>query len=333
VQAIHLTHGDSAARTLRAALAGTIGSGAVLVQRDLLTIGPCAVDPQEHRSRRLQHWGADAVAAAGDAGVDALVGPLATATDAIVLWTTSSWSDSCHTWLVLDAFARLGVPRRLLRVAQPKSPDPSWSLGRFDEAALRAALESSSPLDDDFADEGAALWRAYASPDPRRFDRARRHGGQAFPWLAETARAHGEFFPWRSDRRLRLADVDRVLLATLTAQWMPLATIVRQHHEPLGRLFNWIGDLSVFDRFASWRKKGAVEIQGDAGGPSRWELRLTRHGQHLVDEGATSVGELAPIFVGGCAINDPARPWVRLAAAADSTIEAGEAGDPGEPAV
>src|SRR5262245_25584445 len=80
--AAHLVHGDSAAMTLRG-----LGAMRVLVRRDLLTVGPCDVDPTRHRALRQAHWGGPPDTASGFPSVDAdadLASALAVERDPIV---------------------------------------------------------------------------------------------------------------------------------------------------------------------------------------------------------------------------------------------------------
>jgi hypothetical protein len=65
--ATHLVHGDSAGEGVRAA-----GGRDVIVVKDLLTYGPCAVEPARHRRLRLAHWGVSEPAVGHD--LDAVAG-------------------------------------------------------------------------------------------------------------------------------------------------------------------------------------------------------------------------------------------------------------------
>jgi hypothetical protein len=302
-EAIHITHGDSAAAGLRA-----LGALRVLVRRDLLTVGRCDVDPALHRQARMEQWHIDAEAAdgglLGDELVDALrmmgAGP-------VVLWTSPAWSDRCHTWCLLDVLARRGVGRDRLFRAQAVADDPARSLGAVPGTRLQAALVESVPLPADFADEGVALWKAFAAPTPLPFDEARRRGSPAYPELLRIGAGHIGWFPWAEPDRLRLADADAALLGALADDWRPGADLL---DVPIVQpVLAWIGDYSLFARLAAWRDHGAVEVRGEG---VEQELRLTPIGRRLVDDGAESVDQMAPLWIGGSLVNDPGSPWVRI---------------------
>src|SRR5438132_4701303 len=48
---IHVVRGDSGAGTVR-----TIRARHLVVLHDDLSVGPCSIDPEEHRARRYAYW-------------------------------------------------------------------------------------------------------------------------------------------------------------------------------------------------------------------------------------------------------------------------------------
>jgi hypothetical protein len=305
MEPIHIVHGDSAGGTLRLALP----NASVLVRRDLLTIGPCHLEPVEHRRLRLRHWGVEAEPHEPFEAFQSEIGARP-----IVLWSTHAWSDCCYTWLVLDDLTRLGVTRERIRVARPAGKF-SCSLGTFPPDALASA--SIEDCTQDFIDEGVALWRAYASPSPLAFDELHHRGSPSFPHLKEAARGHSDWFPWQR-ARLRLSDVDAALFDWIGDEWRDLSALV-ERFDLVDDLMRWIGDSSLFDRVRAWRDAGAVEMQGEL--PKKGSrVRLTPAGRALRENGADSVAEFPPVWIGGCHINDPSAPWVRNA---DGRIVAG----------
>ena len=78
------------------------------------------------------------------------------------------------------------------------------------------------------------------------------------------------------------------------------------------RVFAWVGDSNVVARLEAWRNLGVFEWRDHEGqGFNAFSLRLTALGRRLRDEGTSDVRELAPLYVGGCLINDPSAPFVR----------------------
>jgi hypothetical protein len=116
------------------------------------------------------------------------------------------------------------------------------------------------------------------------------------PQLNRILEGHGAWFPWRTDEGLRLADADRAIF-----RWADDGQIQHVRH-----LLHWIGDGSLYSRVSAWRALGA--LAGDDRRPS-----LTEEGRRLVGDGVPTVSALAPLWVGGCRVNDPATPWLRLA--------------------
>jgi hypothetical protein len=308
---LHVVHGDSAGGTV-----ASLGAAHVRVRRDLLTLGPCDVDPARHRALRAEHWGIDDAEAAdgllgvGDLG--AAIG-LAAADAPIVLWATAAWSDRCFLWCTLDALERLGVPRQRVWVVQPGGDEVSSS-GAYEAAEMRQALDLAIPLDEGFASEGAALWRLYAGASPIGFDEMRRRGSPSYPELGRIAEAHAAWFPWRDGERVRLSDVDAMLLGWLADHWLGTRDLVLgpRGTSVVERLFAVVGDLGVLMRLDAWRALGAIELeQPELGSWEGVRARITAAGARLRDDGAATVEELAPIWIGGCLINDPSAPFVR----------------------
>jgi len=315
--AVHVTHGDAAAAGLR-----QIGARNVLVWRDLVTVGRCDLDPVEHRKARAAQWGVpvapweDLERALAEAGKKGLV-----------VWSSVTWSDRTYLWCLIDTLERLGVERAKVTLAQPVAEEPWLGLWTIAPGRLRAGLETAAALDDGIADEAIALWRKLAAPSPLGFDEARRAGSSVFPELPVIAEGHAGWSPWRdAEGRLRLSDVDARLLGWIDEEWKSAVDLLRtpESRLPLKEIMAWIGDTNVFARLAAWSAAGAVEVRGDYTRkmPS-FEARLTRRGRELLDAGAATVGEMAPLWVGGCLINDARKPWVRSREAGGSRIAEG----------
>jgi hypothetical protein len=305
-EAVHVTHGDSSAASLR-----QLGARNVIVWRDLLTVGRCALDPEVHRAARAAQWNAPA------AGWEDLERALAQA-GPLCVWASPSWSDSLYLWCLVDTLERLGVARAGVTLARPRADDPTLSLGALSPEQLRAGYDAAAPLDAAVADEAIALWHRFASPSPLAFDQARRAGSQAFPSLSTVGEGHGAWFPQRApDGKLRLSDADQRLLGWIEDDWTSAVDLLKtpEARRPVRPLMNWIGDFSLFARIAAFGQVGAVEVRGEYRGPGRandFAARLTSSGKRLRDEGAVIVAEMAPMWIGGCYINTVMKPWVRV---------------------
>src|SRR5689334_17811679 len=227
--AIHLTHGDAAAQLLL-----NLGATRVRVRRDLLTVGPCDVDPEQHRTLRREFWTGEPVMASGMPGVDAdedlrrevAGGP-------VVIWASRAWSDLTYLWSVVDALVRIGVERPYL--VRPTGDDPTMPMGGLPPARVRAAFDDVALLTDDVGRSCLAFWNAYASPEPIAFDELRRRGAQVVPEMGRILEGHSSWFPWREGDSLRVADADAAILRGQAAHVM-----------------RWIGDGCLADRKAAW---------------------------------------------------------------------------------
>jgi hypothetical protein len=290
--AIHLVHGDSAALTLQ-----TLGARTVLVRRDLLTVGPCDVDPEKHRALREQFWGAPPVTPSGLPGVDAdddLRRELrAAGGQPVVIWASSAWSDLPFLWCLLDALVRIGADRPWL--VRPAGDDPTVSVGGIAADRVRSSFDGMERLSDAVGRSCIAFWHAYADPSPIAFDELRVRGARMIPELDRMLAGHAAWFPWQADAGVQLADADRAVF-----DWADTAQLDRVRH-----LLHWMGDTSLFARVAAWQERGA--LAGESRAPS-----LTDAGRRLRDAGATSVAELPSLWVGGCRVNDPKSPWLRV---------------------
>ena len=288
--AIHVAHGDSAAVSLR-----DLGAGRVVVRRDLLTVGPCDGDPARHRALRQTYWGRLPDATPGLAGVDAdedLARELA-GSERVVIWATKAWSDLTFLWALVDAMARLGLARPF--IVRPVADDDTMSTGGVAPARLRAAFDGVTPLDEATGKSCVAFWRAYTDASPLAFDQLRLRGAALVPELERMLAGHAAWFPWRDGDRVRLADGDAAIFRWAETQRLDEVT----------RILHWIGDSSLFARTREWQTRGALA------GSDR-QPTLTDRGRALVADGAASVAELPPLHVGGCRVNDPASPWLRL---------------------
>ncbi len=322
-KAIHLVSSDSASGGVMQAGARRIYTRSLNEQ---LTAGPCDVDPDKHVELR-RAWNAEH----GDGylqtfGIDELrvsaAGHLP-----VVVWATRAYADLVWLWWILDGLVRIGPPAQPPLLVRPVADDPLETVGGVEPEVSRAAFDGVRAISDAEFREGAELWRLFASPDPRAFDEARRRGSSAFPELHESAESHGVWFPRPHGDRIRLSEYDQCLLDSLTDEWlmpcdllspmldMPEREVVIR---PFGAYYVPVWRLRV------WADRGVVarEYRGHANGNLLEQdvFRLTDRARDLRDNGTETVLDVPPVYVGGCRVNDPASPWVRVVDGSESRI-------------
>jgi hypothetical protein len=318
IDAIHLVPTDSAGGHVKQVVKpDRVPRTNVKILSEQLTIGPCDVDPVRHVELR-RTWNAEI----GDEyletfGLDDLRAAVA-GDRPVVVWATRAYADLVWLWWILDGLGRIGPLARPALLVQPKSDDPHDTVGGMPHEAGRAALAVARAISGDELREAAELWRMYASPDPSAFDEARRRGSSVFPELSESADLYGDWFPRLEDGRLRLAEHDKRLLASLTDEWVTFWDLMKLITETPGweRLLWTFGSYSVpLWRLRAWAARGVVECEvrdHDNDNPID-AFRLTDKVRALLANGLEGVGDAPPLYVGGCRINDPASPWGRVA--------------------
>lgn len=313
-EAVHLVSSHSAAGWV---LHAGAQRSRMLDTGECLTSGPCDVDPIRHEALR-QAWYAERgmpdsryrlslerlrAAIAGD--------------EPVVLWGTRAYSDLVWLFWALDGLGRLGAGGPRFFLARPWPADPLDTLGGMGPDEARRSLAAARPISDDEWREGAALWSQYASPSPLAFDESRRRGSSAFPELTTSAELHGAWFPRLADRRLRLSELDEVLLGGLGQSWIRFSDIAQMlPPDQLARLVRPFVAFFCVERLRAWAAHGAVEYEpiADENPYASDRFRATARTRTLIDHGLDGVGDAPPLHVGGCLVNDPASPWVRLEA-------------------
>lgn len=306
---MHLVHGDSAGITVAKAGAP---QDSIRVTKDLLTVGPCDVDPVRHRALRSAYWDVRPWAAEAELP----------STTPILVWAAPAWSDQLFLWWMFDALERAGIDATRLRWAQPRSArDLHVSVGGMTEAEMSEAFERAASVSPEQLAEGASLWRKYAADSPLPFDEARRAGSAHFPDLARSAEPHGGWFPRGGDGGLRLSEYDELILSTVGDEWRTPAELLRRERGPeiTARLFFCFGDLFFLRRLRDWADHGVLrsEPRPGAGAFDSVAYRIARR---------PAGGKAPSLYVGGCLINDPTTPWVRVAEGDGWRIAAGPRG-------
>ena len=145
-------------------------------------------------------------------------------------------------------------------------------------------------------------------------DEARRTGSTAFPELTRSAELHGGWFPRVTEGTLRLSELDALLLGGADASWRTTANLVgglpQERQERLTQPFH----LFVIDRLRAWATHGVLERETleDDNPWARDRFRATDRMRALLGQGLDGVGDAPQLHVGGCLVNDPASPWVRI---------------------
>jgi hypothetical protein len=281
-EAVHFTHGDAAAATLQ-----SLGARNILVRRDLLTVGPCDVDPARHAALRAQYWGGWPQTPTGLPGADGdealRAGLAANGAAPIVVWASRAWSDLTYLWSLIDALARVGAERPW--IVRPVADEPTVSMGGVPAERVRRAFDGVELLQEEIARSCVNFWHAYADPSPLGFDALRRRGATVVPELGRILQGHAAWFPWRREGRLWLADADAAIF-----RWADGGELRHAMH-----VMHWIGDSCLFARADAWRALGMLDRQ--TGAPV-----LTDAGRRLRDEGTLTRSELAPTWIGGCRV-------------------------------
>jgi len=307
-EAIHLVSSPSAAGWL-------IHAGArrtrIHCSADVLTSGPCDVDPVRHEELR-RTW--DTEGWKGPLGLEDLRGAIAGG-EPVVVWGTRAYSDLVFLWWTLHGLGLVGAggPRFLL--ARPQPEDPLTEVGGSTPEELRIALASARPVSDDEWREGPDLWIKFASPSPFAFDEARRRSSSVFPELTTTADLHGAWFPRLTDWSLHLSELDEVLLGAFDDSWRPTCELLQKLHPGrLARLVEPFDPLFSIYRLRAWATKGVLEREAlaDQDPYAQDRFRATDRTRALLCRGLDDVGDAPQLYVGGCVVNDPAWPWVRI---------------------
>jgi len=322
IDAIHLVSSDSAAGNIMQA---GMPRKRVRILSERLTVGPCDADPERHVEMR-RAWNAEI----GDEYPEtfalddlraAVAGDLP-----VVVWATRAYAELVWLLWILDGLGRLGPLGQPPVIVRPKPDDARETVGGTSPEKNRAAIVDARVISNDEFREGAELWKLFASSDPRAFDEARRRGSSVFPEIGESADLHGDWFPRLENGRLRLSQHDERLLASLTDEWLITWDLNERISTVSGweRLLRTHGSLVPYWRLRQWAAHGVVarEVR-DNDGQLECEKTLFRNtdrSRALLANGLESVVDAPSIYVGGCRLNDPTAPWVRVVDGSDWRI-------------
>lgn len=233
----------------------------------------------------------------------------------VVLWGTRAYSDLVWLWWLLDGLDRIPIDGQQRFLVRPWSDDPLVEVGGLSSQEGRIALAAAAPVRDADLREGADLWRRYASASPLAFDDARRRGSSVFPELASSAELHGAWFPRLTGDRLVLSELDEILLGLVDDTSRRSDEILTNADEKsLALLVQPFHGFCPIERLRAWATHGALarETHSERDPYQQDSFRATETTRRLLAEGLARVDDAPPLYVGGCRVNDPAAPWVRI---------------------
>lgn len=311
-EAIHLVSSEAAVGCLKQA--GARGSR-IHSSGDRLTSGPCDVDPIRHEELR-QAWDTEGCMTGWRHRLRLEDLRAAISSDEpVVLWGTRAFLDLVWLWWALDGLGRVGGTGPRFFLARPHPDDPLTTVGGSTPDEARIALAAARPITDDEWREGAELWIKYATSSPLAFDEARRKGSSVFPELTSSGELHGAWFPRLTEGRLRLAELDAVLLGSVGESWLTTSDLLQTLPQDRRAWLAWPFDgFFPIDRLRAWASHGVLEREAlaDENPWAQDRFRATDRTRGLLGHGLDGVGDAPRLYVGGCLVNDPASPWVRI---------------------
>jgi hypothetical protein len=307
-EAIHVASSASAGGCL---LQAGAPRARIRLSEDLLTSGPCDVDPVRHEELR-RTWASEH--AGRELRAEDLRAAIAS-DEPVVLWATRTFPDLLWLWCALDGLGRIGAVGPRFFLARPCPDDPLATVGGSTPDEARIALAAARPITGDEWREGAELWSHYASPSPLAFDEARRRGSSGFPELTSSAEPHGAWFPRLTDGRLRISKLDEALLGSVDECWRTTSELFQRL--PADRFTLLVRTFDAFfpiDRLRAWATEGALERETlvDENPFEQDRFRATERTRALLEHGLDGVGDAPPLYVGGCLVNTNTSSWVRI---------------------
>jgi hypothetical protein len=264
---LHVTNGDSAVQSLRAA--GVPGD--LLAWRDVLHEGPVreGLDQTQLRAERARflaarRWAKESDALADMTARDERLQAALDEAEEVVLWFESDLYDALQLAQILD---RIPPGRaRLVLVGV----EEFVGVAELSEEDLRDHLDAAPLLTEHDMTAARKLWAAFRAPDPRGLEALQ--NGTVF---GEAARRHLQQFPWRGSGLNR---TERALLrAIVDGQTVTEAFLAQQRLEERPFLgdriaFHYLAELPLgFDLLPTDEARAIIAGEREwTGRPERW---------------------------------------------------------------
>jgi hypothetical protein len=308
---LHVTNGDSAISTIRAA----DGDGDVLPWRDVLHDGPVPAGlPLQALSRvradfiASRGWGDGEAVRRDFAARDARLAACA-ADEEVVLWFEHDLYDQLQLIQLLDWFAEHPHPRLTLI-------NPPEYLGMMGAERARELFAARAPVTDAQLALGRDAWAAFRAPDPRRVERVMDGDTSALPHLGAALRRLLEELPSVGNG---LSRSEKQILDTLAADGAQpqVLAYAASHHAREEAV--WMGDDSFFaivEALAEAQRPLLAYLDpprhdpdGEIAGMDR-RIHLTDAGRDVLD-GVLDAVRLNGIdrWIGGVHLAGRAVPW------------------------
>jgi hypothetical protein len=284
---LHVTNGDSAAGTMRAADLG----GEVLSWRDVLHDGPV---PAGLSLREMSRVRAEFLANQGFDDERSILNEFQArddtlerygAGDTVVLWFEWDLYDQLQLLQLLDYFAAASRKGKL-----PNLEIVSYAgyLGTLQAKEFPKLYESRQIVTSDMLDRGERAWEAVTSPDPSQIARILEQENTSLPFLNAALRRFLEELPWTRDG---LSRSERQLLSAMKDGPAKFGEIFKRASEREERIY--LGDASAADYLerlghgesplVAFR---SIERSNKRNGNENWvlssEMTLTETGRHVL---------------------------------------------------
>lgn len=130
-----------------------------------------------------------------------------------------------------------------------------------------------------------------------------------------SAELHGAWFARLTDGRLQLSEVDDDLLGGLDDTWRSPSDLFKTlTEERLHRVARRFHPFIATYRLRAWANLGVLEheVLVDKNPWAQDRFRATDRTRALIEHGLDHVSDAPQLHVGGCVVNDPASPWIRI---------------------
>ncbi|TLS51182.1 DUF1835 domain-containing protein [Paenibacillus antri] len=325
---LHVTNGDAVAAKLKES--GLPGD--VLPWREMYSEGPIYVDPETPSNRAARaaelerRFGIPPRTYVDSClAQEAALDRAAQRREEVALWFEHDLFDQAMLCRLLHRLSAAGFAApggrtklSLLCIGAYPGIEPFRGLGQLTAAQLRGLAAERLPVDDAVLRAGAALWEAYASPDPMRLQQALREAdGTALPFAQGAFAFHLSRFPSIANG---LGRVERVALELVRGGVDAPVALFRAAGDRL--IAFGMGDLQFWATLRTL-SQGAVpllRLEGDPPFPRfdeppaadflRCRLRLTAAGEDVLNGRADHVAlNGVDQWLGGARLDGTSPRW------------------------